>query len=152
MSFPESLVDASSSFPLPAFNAEPRLIFESIHHPMRCNPETTPSWEPIAAALTRGQKWTRAAGVDWLSGRRWARARVGNSSPGSGEAEGEGGEDFYIGRCPDLLVITSPFFRHCLRSSGKLYQYPFTDGHQRATYESRQCLERGMDVLKLHQE
>jgi len=28
---------------------------------MRCNPETTPPWEPIAAALARGQKWTRAA-------------------------------------------------------------------------------------------
>jgi hypothetical protein len=41
---------------------------------MRCNLETTLSWEPIAAALTRGQKWTRAAGVDWSSGRWWARA------------------------------------------------------------------------------
>jgi hypothetical protein len=33
---------------------------------MRCNPEATPPWEPIAAALNR------AAGVDWS--RRWARA------------------------------------------------------------------------------
>jgi hypothetical protein len=40
-------------------------------------PETTPPWEPIAAALTRGQKWTRAAGVDWSSGRGWARAGEG---------------------------------------------------------------------------
>jgi hypothetical protein len=33
---------------------------------------------------------------------------VGDSSPGSREAEGEGGEGFYIaqsGRCLDLLVI-----------------------------------------------
>jgi hypothetical protein len=33
---------------------------------------------------------------------------VGDGSPGSREAEGEGGEGFYIaqsGRCPDLLVI-----------------------------------------------
>jgi hypothetical protein len=33
---------------------------------------------------------------------------VGERSPGSREAEGEGGEDFYIaqsGRCTDLLVI-----------------------------------------------
>jgi hypothetical protein len=65
--FPESLVDASFSFPFSVFNAEPRLIFEcaslrsidcssleSIYHPMRYNPETTPPWEPIAAALTRG--------------------------------------------------------------------------------------------------
>jgi hypothetical protein len=32
----------------------------------------------------------------------------GDGSPGSREAEGEGGEGFYIaqsGRCPDLLVI-----------------------------------------------
>jgi hypothetical protein len=36
-------------------------------------PETTPPWEPIAAALTRGQKCTRAARVDWSSGRRWVR-------------------------------------------------------------------------------
>jgi hypothetical protein len=79
---------------------------------MRCNPETTPPWEPIAAALTRGQKWTRAAGVYWSSGRRWARVRPltwgGDGSPGSREAEGEGGEGFYItqsGRSPDLLVI-----------------------------------------------
>ena len=75
--FSELLVDASFSFPFPAFNAEPRLTFESIYHPMRCNPETTPPWEPIAAALTKGQKWTRAAGVDWSSGRRWARAGEG---------------------------------------------------------------------------
>jgi hypothetical protein len=35
-------------------------------------------------------------------------AGVGDGSPGSREAEGEGGEGFYIaqsGRCPDLLVI-----------------------------------------------
>jgi hypothetical protein len=30
---------------------------------------------------------------------------MGDGSPGSREAEGEGGEGFYIGRCPDLLVI-----------------------------------------------
>jgi hypothetical protein len=33
---------------------------------------------------------------------------VGDGSPGSRDAEGEGGEGFYIaqsGRCPDLLVI-----------------------------------------------
>jgi hypothetical protein len=30
---------------------------------------------------------------------------VGDGSPGSREAEGEGGEGFYIGRSPDLLVI-----------------------------------------------
>jgi len=33
---------------------------------------------------------------------------VGDGSPGSREAEGEGGEGFYVaqsGRCPDLLVI-----------------------------------------------
>ena len=45
-----------------------RLQLESIYHPMRCDPETTLPWEPIAATLTRGQKWTRAAGVDWSSG------------------------------------------------------------------------------------
>ena len=53
------------------------VLTESIHHPMRCNPETTPPWEPIAATLTRGQEWTRTAGVDWSSGRRWARAGEG---------------------------------------------------------------------------
>jgi hypothetical protein len=42
-------------------------------HIIRVNPETTPVWEPIAATLTKGQKWTRAAGVDWSSWRRWAR-------------------------------------------------------------------------------
>jgi hypothetical protein len=31
--------------------------------------------------------------------------RAGDGSPGSREAEGEGGEGFYIGRRPDLLVI-----------------------------------------------
>jgi hypothetical protein len=30
---------------------------------------------------------------------------VGDGSPDSREAEGEGGEGFYIGRCLDLLVI-----------------------------------------------
>ena len=33
---------------------------------------------------------------------------MGDGSPGSREAEGEGGEGFYVaqsGRCPDLLVI-----------------------------------------------
>ena len=40
-------------------------------------PETTPPWEPITAALTRGQKWTRAAGVDWSSGRRWVKTGEG---------------------------------------------------------------------------
>jgi hypothetical protein len=72
---------------------------------MRCNSETRPPWEHIATALTGGQKWTRTAGADWSSGRRWARA--GDGSPGSREAEGEGGDGFYIaqsGRCPDLLV------------------------------------------------
>jgi hypothetical protein len=39
--------------------------------------DDTAAREPIAAALTRGQKWTRAAGVDWSSGRRWARAGGG---------------------------------------------------------------------------
>jgi hypothetical protein len=37
-----------------------------------------------------------------------AHRGVGDGSPGSREAEGEGGEGFYIaqsGRCPDLLVI-----------------------------------------------
>jgi hypothetical protein len=34
-------------------------------------------WEPIAAALTRGQKWTRVGGVDWSSGRRWWTAGEG---------------------------------------------------------------------------
>ena len=53
------------------------VLTESIYHPVRCNPGTTPPWEPIAAALTRGQKWTRAAGVDWSSGLRWARAGEG---------------------------------------------------------------------------
>ena len=41
--------------------------------------------------------------------RGWGRSPgVGDGSPGSREAEGEGGEGFYIaqsGRCPDLLVI-----------------------------------------------
>jgi hypothetical protein len=49
---------------------------------MRCNPETTPPWEPIVAAQTMGQKWPRrpwarngrAAEVDWSSGRRWTMA------------------------------------------------------------------------------
>jgi len=40
-------------------------------------PETTPPWKPIAAALTRAQKWTHAARVDWSSGRRWVRAGEG---------------------------------------------------------------------------
>jgi hypothetical protein len=38
---------------------------------------------------------------------------VGDGSPGSREAEGEGGEGFYIaqsGRCPDLLVIWGGLF------------------------------------------
>ena len=30
---------------------------------------------------------------------------MGDGSPDSREAEGEGGEGFYIGRCLDLLVI-----------------------------------------------
>jgi hypothetical protein len=34
---------------------------------------------------------------------------VGDGSPGSREAEGEGGEGFYIGRCPDLLVIAGGY-------------------------------------------
>jgi hypothetical protein len=40
---------------------------------MRCNPETTLPWEPIAAALP-GARNGRAAGVDRWSGRRWAMA------------------------------------------------------------------------------
>ena len=37
-----------------------------------------------------------------------AHLGLGDGSPGSREAEGEGGEGFYVaqsGRCPDLLVI-----------------------------------------------
>ena len=44
---------------------------------------------------------------------------VGDGSPGSREAEGEGGEGFYIaqsGRCPDLLVIWGGGGGECVRS------------------------------------
>jgi hypothetical protein len=83
-----------------------RLSLESIYHPMHCNSETTPPWEPIAAALTRRPKW------DPRTARRLVRRTVVGeqwvTSPGSREAEGEGGEGFYIaqsGRRPDLLAV-----------------------------------------------
>jgi hypothetical protein len=37
-------------------------------------PETTPSWEPVSAALARGLKWTRVGRLGRSSGRRWVRA------------------------------------------------------------------------------
>jgi hypothetical protein len=47
------------------------VLTESIYHPMRCNPETTPPWESIAAALDQGpemdprsrSRFGRAGGV-----------------------------------------------------------------------------------------
>src|ERR1700722_8265030 len=60
---------------------------------------------PFWTRWSRGPKWTRAGWVDWSSGRR--RARAGDGSPDSREAEGEGDDDFYIarsGKRADLLV------------------------------------------------
>jgi hypothetical protein len=83
---------------------------------VQCNQGTTPSWEP---------HFGRAGQVPKIDPRRATRlvertavgkgergwvskgSRVGDSSPGSREAEGEGGEGFYIaqsGKRADLLV------------------------------------------------
>jgi hypothetical protein len=64
----------------------------------RCSLKTTPSWKPHFGRAGRGSKMDPRRVNRLVERARRGEQGVGDGSPGSREAEGEGGEDFYIAR------------------------------------------------------
>jgi hypothetical protein len=75
---------------------------------VRCNLETTPSWELILAALVRGPKRIHVGLVDWLGGRRWVRAGVHDGSPSSRKAEVRAARDFISPEAAGVPIYLYP--------------------------------------------